>query len=166
MLQALPFLFKEFITEEVAEINRKLKENGLDYLAPVEDPSDSIQLVMNYFNDWYNHLRQPIASTQDLEEIAEKTFKFQQVLKLMFPTKSGMPDLYLVSAVVLHCPDLGCLQAGERCAWRIIKFHILQHIPHHILLFGWIENSSCQAGEHCHRFYIKLIKKLTNNKVD
>jgi hypothetical protein len=35
---------------------------------------------------------------------------------------------------------------------------------HHVLFFGWIENSSCQAGEHCHRWFIKLLKHLTNNK--
>ncbi len=100
VLQALPFLLKDFITEEVAEINKKLKENGLDYLPPVQDPSDSIQLVINYFNDWYNHLHQPIASTHDLEEIAEKTLLFQKVLKLMFPTKSGLPELCLVCVIV------------------------------------------------------------------
>ena len=37
---------------------------------------------------------------------------------------------------------------------------------HHLLLYGWIENSSCQAGEHCHRWFLKLIKHLTNNKVE
>jgi ribosomal protein L17 len=41
---------------------------------------------------------------------------------------------------------------------------MVKHLIHHILMFGWIENTSCQAGEHCHKFYIKLIKRLTNNK--
>ena len=54
--------------------------------------------------------------------------------------------------------------AGEAQAWKIIKFHMLKHLIHHIIMFGWIENTSCQAGEHCHKFYIKLIKTLTNNK--
>jgi hypothetical protein len=43
---------------------------------------------------------------------------------------------------------------------------VVSHILNHILLFGWIENSSCQAGEHCHKFYIKILKRLTNNKQD
>lgn len=55
---------------------------------------------------------------------------------------------------------------GDSTGWRIIKFHIITHMIHHILMYGWIENSSCQAGEHCHRWFLKLIKHLTNNKVD
>lgn len=41
---------------------------------------------------------------------------------------------------------------------------MLRHIINHIIKFGWIENSSCQAGEHCHKFFLKLLKRLTNNK--
>lgn len=35
-----------------------------------------------------------------------------------------------------------------------------------IILWGWIENSSAQAGEHCHKFYLKVLKHLTNNHED
>ncbi len=65
--------------------------------------------------------------------------------------------------------DVTCLvvcTAGEGLAWQFVKYHMLRHLINHILLFGWIENSSCQAGEHCHKFYLKLIKRLTNNKED
>ena len=54
--------------------------------------------------------------------------------------------------------------AGQTSGWRFIKFHMLRHIPLRILMYGWWENCSCQAGEHCHKFYLKAIKHLTNNK--
>jgi hypothetical protein len=56
--------------------------------------------------------------------------------------------------------------AGEQLGWRFLKFHMLKHIIHHIILFGWWENCSCQVGESCHKFWLKLLKSLTNNKVD
>lgn len=55
---------------------------------------------------------------------------------------------------------------GEKIGWAFIKFHLLTHVLHPLLEYGWLENISCQAGEHCLKFYIKLIKKLTNNKED
>ncbi len=58
------------------------------------------------------------------------------------------------------------MDTGEGQGWKIVKFHMLKHIIHHIIMFGWIENSSCQAGEHLHKFYLKLIRRLTNNKQD
>ena len=54
--------------------------------------------------------------------------------------------------------------AGEAKGWCFMKFHIMLHILFVILVFGWIENTSCQAGEHCHKFYLKVIKHLTNNQ--
>ena len=56
------------------------------------------------------------------------------------------------------------LFTGERKAWAVLKFHILSHIVSCIVDYGWWENCSCQAGEHCHKFYIKIIRRLTNNK--
>ena len=71
--------------------------------------------------------------------------------------------------VCLHTPELTGLVsccAGESSAWRFYKFHVISHLVYIICVCGWIENSSCQAGEHCHKFYLKLIKRLTNNHVD
>lgn len=56
--------------------------------------------------------------------------------------------------------------SGEAGGWKFIKFHSLDHLLAHIVLFGWIENSSAQAGEHCHKFYLKVLKVITNNHAD
>jgi hypothetical protein len=86
--QALPFLLKNFITEEVDMINQKMKENQVPH-EPVEDPSDAIQMVVNAFNDWYNLLRQPISTSRDFRELANKTNYIQKLCMLIFPDKSG-----------------------------------------------------------------------------
>ena len=64
----------------------------------------------------------------------------------------------------MYTSNFGMLPTGEKKAWKIIKYHMMTHVVSCIPKFGWWENCSCQAGEHCHKFYIKLIKKLTNNK--
>ena len=58
------------------------------------------------------------------------------------------------------------LSTGEKQSWKFIKVHILRHIPHHLLKFGWWENCSCQTGEQLHKVYLHMIKRLTNNKAD
>ena len=58
------------------------------------------------------------------------------------------------------------LLTGGGLSWNIDKFHRLEHIPMRILLYGWIENSCCQAGEHMHRFWIKLLRHMVNNHDD
>ena len=59
-----------------------------------------------------------------------------------------------------------CDLPGEALAWKIIKFHAMTHFVHHILTYGWIENCNCQAGEHLHKLYLKVLKRLTNNQSD
>ncbi len=88
-LQALPFLLKDFIKTEVAAINAKLKANA-PHKKLVVDPSGKIQLVLEAYKDWYNHLRQPMLTTEDLKELAAKTYKLQWILKKVFPNKSGV----------------------------------------------------------------------------
>jgi hypothetical protein len=79
-------------------------------------------------------------------------------------------SLYVYSLCTkVCCLCIACvltIQTGQCLAWKFIKFHTLRHIVHHIILFGWWENCSCQVGECCHKFYLKLIKRLTNNKED
>ena len=87
-LQSLPFLLKNFITEEVKKINRILKERHPSS-KPVQDPSDAIVMVLCMFNDWYNLLRQPLAISEDLKSLAEKTHNLLELLKMVFPYKSG-----------------------------------------------------------------------------
>ena len=55
---------------------------------------------------------------------------------------------------------------GEKAGWKFIKFHALDHLMAQIILWGWVENSSAQAGEHCHKFYLKILKGLTNGHPD
>lgn len=55
-MQALGPMLKDFIKEEVDEINSLIEDRRLD--APlVEDPSDEIIYVINEFLDWYNTIR-------------------------------------------------------------------------------------------------------------
>jgi hypothetical protein len=87
--QALPGLIKDLIKEEVEAINSKLDENG--YEGPrIQDPSGTIQLIVNRFNEWYSLLRQPIQTTETLVEIAEKTVELQWLFMEVFPQKSGI----------------------------------------------------------------------------
>jgi hypothetical protein len=86
--QGLSFLLKDFVKEEVEYINKMMVQNEVDKPA-LKDPSSSIQFVLNLFMDWYNHLRQPLLKTEELAEIAQKTYNLQLMLKKLFPQKSG-----------------------------------------------------------------------------
>jgi hypothetical protein len=121
-MQALPFLLKNFITEEVGIINQKIKENQVP-LEPVEDPSDAIQMVVNAFKDWYNLLRQPILTSKDFQELAKKTYYIQKLCMLIFPDKSGIRSM--------------CL-------------NMIQHMSKHtcfIDCFGWFSNRTISGVE-------------------
>jgi hypothetical protein len=87
LVQTLPFLLKNFITEEVKEINNYYKEKKID--KKVTDPSDAITLVFVKFLDWYNHLRQPLTTSRDIKELGQKTYQLQRLLKAVFPQKAG-----------------------------------------------------------------------------
>jgi len=87
--QALPFLLKDLIKDEVELINSTLRRNNVSE-PPVKDPSSKMQLVLNALNDWYNHLRQPIYTAAELVEIQEKTRKLMWLFKTVFPSKSGV----------------------------------------------------------------------------
>jgi hypothetical protein len=84
----MPFLLKDLIKDEVLEINGILQANGAP-VKPVFDPTNSILKVLNVFMDWYNHLRQPMLTTDDLKELARKTDTLQRACKIVFPDKSG-----------------------------------------------------------------------------
>ena len=56
--------------------------------------------------------------------------------------------------------------SGEAAAWRFLKYHIILHLIYHLVRLGWAENFSAQSGEHNHKFCLKLLKHLTNNKDD
>jgi hypothetical protein len=92
IIQTLPFMLKNFLSEEVAFINNQLQENGAhDQL--VTDPSDAITFVLCCFLNWYNMIRQPILSTEDLTRLAKQTYNLLNVLKKMFPQKAGLKSL-------------------------------------------------------------------------
>jgi len=96
-------LIKDLIKEEVEAINSKLDENG--YEGPrVQDPSGTIQLIMNRFNEWYSLLRQPFQTADTLLEIAEKTVELQWLFMEIFPEKSGKCCACVVCAQLVYNP--------------------------------------------------------------
>jgi hypothetical protein len=48
--------------------------------------------------------------------------------------------------------------------WNFPKFHDVIHIPLWIILFGWIENFSGQAGERAHGEVLKALAGCINNQ--
>lgn len=94
--QALPFLLKNLVTPEINEINAFLTQNKIKK-PKVVDPSPKVQLVMEAFKDFYNHLRQPMLTTQDLKDLATKTVKLQWICKEVFPSKSGLTVCVLIT---------------------------------------------------------------------
>lgn len=163
-------------------INKTLDQNESP-VRRVVDPSASIQISLDMFKDWYNLLRQPLMTTDDLDALAAKTYKLQWTFKKVFPSKSGtfvlctmcttlctlytqMCTVYTMCSDYIFSNHCFVVHTGEGLAWKFVKFHMIRHIINHIILFGWIENSSCQAGEHNHKFYLKLLRRLTNNHED
>ena len=98
--QALPFLLKDLIKDEVEFINQTLIQNQATNVKLVVDPTFEIQIVLNAYNDWYNHLRQPMLTTDDIKELATKTWRVQFACKRVFPDKSG--DVIACTALVLY----------------------------------------------------------------
>ena len=96
-MQTLPFLLKNFITDEVEEINNYYKQNGIN--RKVVDPSNAITLVYVTFLDWYNHFRQTLTPSPDIKELGEKTFKLLNLLKTVFPQKAGK---YVCVCLYMH----------------------------------------------------------------
>ena len=90
MMQALKFGLKDLIKEEVAEINRlKAQSPHFKNEPDVEDPSDAMIYVINEFLEWYNHIRQPLLTTPDIQAIAIETYHLQWLLKRVFPATRG-----------------------------------------------------------------------------
>ncbi len=87
-MQAMPFLLKDVLKQEVMEINSILTAN-MAPVKPVFDPTNAILRVLNLYLDWYNHLRQPMLTTDDLKQLAQKTYALQRACKIVFPGKSG-----------------------------------------------------------------------------
>lgn len=138
-MQVFPYALKGLIREEIAYINQQ--KNSCDAISTepdLVDPTDEIIRVLSMFLEWYLLLRRPVLDSDELQDAAEKTLLLQKTLKTTFPGKS----------------------------WKFIKFHVLRHICFRIAMYGWWENVSCQSGEHCHQFFLKVLKHLTNNKVD
>jgi hypothetical protein len=90
MLQSLPFLLKDLVKEEVEFINQTLINSQDPAVRLVVDPTPEIQIVLTAFMDWYNHLRQPMLTVEDLKELGTKTWRVQFACKQVFPSKSGV----------------------------------------------------------------------------
>ncbi len=48
--------------------------------------------------------------------------------------------------------------------WNFEKAHSILHKVSEIVMWGWLENTSCQGPEHAHINIIKSVEHLTNNK--
>ena len=84
IIQTLPFMLKNFLSEEVAIINNRLQDVGAQEEL-VKDPSDAMTFVLCSFLDWYNKIRQPILSTEALKMVAKKTYNLLKIFKTIFP---------------------------------------------------------------------------------
>jgi hypothetical protein len=81
-------LLKGFLHDEVTEINQILLENSAE-CPLLNDPTNEIIAVLELFLDWYNHVRQPMKSTEDLDAILLETAELMSMLIQVFPDKSG-----------------------------------------------------------------------------
>lgn len=81
-------MLKDLVKEEIDEINSILMRNEAN-VPMVEDPIPGILLAHETFMGWYDAVRQPGYSIEDLKDIVEKTYNLQLVLKEIFPNKSG-----------------------------------------------------------------------------
>ena len=89
-LQALPYCLKDLIKEDLHLLNqRKAKRHDLDGEPDVQDPSNDILHVLNSFQTWYNHIRQPKTTSKDVEQIVKETYDMKKLLMQTFPKKSG-----------------------------------------------------------------------------
>ena len=104
MFQALPFALKGLIKEEIDTINKcKARMPQFKDEPDVDDPTDTILYVLCLFNDWYGIFRQPMLDTEQLYDAAKKTVHLQEVLKKVFPNKSGMSVLLCCAMLCFVC---------------------------------------------------------------
>ena len=55
-------------------------------------------------------------------------------------------------------------KSGEVSTWKFGKFHAVEHCVITIILWGWLENASCQSGERAHKELLKRLAGIQNNR--
>lgn len=96
---------KDLVKEEVEQINQTIVENKVDHPL-IEDPSNEIIVVLDTYLGWYNHVRQPMTTIEDMVAIAKETSTFQWMLQKVFPNKSGKKQCV---------PDVSCVLCATHC---------------------------------------------------
>jgi len=83
---------------------------------------------------WYNLIRKRELFGDELAECHCWGREMREKFKETFPEKSK-----------------------EISGWNFRKFHSVEHCVATIVLFGWIENTSCQSGERAQNELLKCL---------
>jgi len=144
IMLVLPYMLRDIAGPERQAINAAIlsasNDDPLYGLPLVVDPCEKIVETLLVFLRWFFLIRRQELSVDDVVEAIERGRTMMEALKDTFPEKSG-----------------------EASRWSFQKFHNIQHIPLWIILFGWVENFSGQAGERAHRELLKSLAECVNN---
>ena len=144
IMLVLPYMLRDIAGPERQAINAAIlsasNDDPLYGLPLVDDPCGKIVETLLVFLRWFFLIRRQELSVDDVAEAIERGRTMMKALKDTFPEKSG-----------------------EASRWSFPKFHNVEHIPLWIILFGWVENFSGQAGERAHRELLKSLAECVNN---
>ena len=132
---------------QINDINKAIraaKPGDLLYkVPPVEDPSEDIIKAAVEACEWNLRSRRHTHTVKDLAFLHRQSRILLDLLKDVFPEKSG--------------------QAGEG-RWDFEKAHSIMHVCREIIMFGFRENTTAQGPESAHIANVKKIARQTNNK--
>jgi len=144
IMLVLPYILRDLAGPERQAINAAISsasgDDPLHGIPLVDDPCEKIVETLLVFLRWFFLIRRKELSVEDISEAIERGRAMMEALKETFPEKSGEVSL-----------------------WSFPKFHNVEHIPLWIILFGWVENFSGQAGERAHRELLKSLAGCVNN---
>ena len=146
--QVLPYAIKNIIYPEMQWISTlKVPKQMID----VEDPTPKYQRAIMQFIDYVWLLRRKTTTLSQCLELAIAGVEMKKTLMLIFPHKSGNAfSVYICTYVYTEC--VFCVQkntcvlllillcfTGQISGWKVPKFHVTNHVPREILMFGSLE---------------------------